>query len=554
MNGIFVALTFALIFGAAALWGAWRARTVASWPLLDRLLALVMPPLCVLTAFEFLGQFGDAVSQSGCLWTGNRLTPAFALTHGYELYYGPSTGPIIGMIYGPVMALAYLPATLASSPTGALVAGSSISMLLFFGPVAWMYLGGRVRDARSLAPSIVGLLCFCLLSLGMSSFWTGFWVHADPPALGLTAAACGLLCLYDPRKRLILPAAAVLAVLACWAKQPAAFLIPAMLLYVFLNHGLAALRRFAGWLALAGVVVSGGMVLAFGWEHLVFNMFTVPRGHFQQGPLDAPGPLSARAFALSAMTQYKRLVADLTLPLVMIAFTVLLSIVRPEGAREQRLAAIIRHRWIILFMAGVAGLPAAIIGGVKIGGAANVLAYATYFVSAAATLSLVELSTKPAHQGAGTAAGGAKMLLLAVGIALAVSNLPPSIHEVRKGLADLSGNCQQQAYDFARAHPGEVYYPWHPLPTLMAEGKLYHFSYGMFDRELAGFPVTEGHFREGIPEGVRYIGLPIHHPPIASRYPPEFSREIRVPQLPEWRVLIRPSDPEAERDAQAVAP
>ncbi|MDA1312139.1 MAG: hypothetical protein O2968_02290 [Acidobacteria bacterium] len=181
MNEISVALTFALSFAAATLWGAWRARRFASWPLLDRLLALLMPPLCVLTAFEFLGPFGNAVSGSGCGWMGNRVTPALALAHGYELYYGPLTGPIIGMIYGPVMALAYLPATLASSPTGALIVGSLISMFLFFGPIAWMHLGGLVRDTRSRAPSIVGLLCFCLLSLGMSSIWVGFEVHADPP-------------------------------------------------------------------------------------------------------------------------------------------------------------------------------------------------------------------------------------------------------------------------------------------------------------------------------------------------------------------------------------
>ena len=88
----------------------------------------------------------------------------------------------------------------------------------------------------------------------------------------------------------------------------------------------------------------------------------------------------------------------------------------------------------------------------------------------------------------------------------------------------------------------------------MAEGKLYHFSYGMFDRELAGFPVTEGHFRQSIPARVRYIGLATQDAPIVSRYLPEFSREIRVPRLPGWRFLVRPSDTDAVRDAQAAAP
>ena len=200
-----------------------------------------------------------------------------------------------------------------------------------------------------------------------------------------------------------------------------------MLLYVFLNHGLAVLRYFAGWLALAGIVISGGMIFFFGWDHLVFNIFTVPSGHFQQRQSDAPVSISTWDFAVSAIAQYKRLLADLTLPLVMIAFSVLSSIVRLKSAREQLRAGILRQRWVILLMVGAAGLPAAIIGGVKIGGAANALAYATYFVSAAATLSLVELSTKPAGGEEAKTAVGPKMLLLAVAISLAVSHLPPRI-------------------------------------------------------------------------------------------------------------------------------
>ncbi len=67
----------------------------------------------------------------------------------------------------------------------------------------------------------------------------------------------------------------------------------------------------------------------------------------------------------------------------------------------------------------------------------------------------------------------------------------------------------------------------------------------MFDRELAGFPVTEKHFREGIPQAPKYIGIFYHESEFVSRYLPEFSREIDVPELPEWRILVRDNDPDA---------
>ena len=65
---------------------------------------------------------------------------------------------------------------------------------------------------------------------------------------------------------------------------------------------------------------------------------------------------------------------------------------------------------------------------------------------------------------------------------------------------------QGEALRYIERHPGEVYFPWNPLEHLVAEGRLYHFEYGVFDRILAGYPPTADHFRRYIP-GAHPAGL-----------------------------------------------
>jgi hypothetical protein len=53
---------------------------------------------------------------------------------------------------------------------------------------------------------------------------------------------------------------------------------------------------------------------------------------------------------------------------------------------------------------------------------------------------------------------------------------------------------------FEESKRSNIWFPEFPLSTLLATGRLYHFSYGVFDRFLAGRPVSVQQLWEGVPQ------------------------------------------------------
>src|SRR4051794_40991944 len=77
-----------------------------------RLHSALLVVLAALSPFVFCSILRNLPSY---LEADHRLAPTFALTHGYNVYYPPESGPALSTLYGPVTVLAYLPATLAST-------------------------------------------------------------------------------------------------------------------------------------------------------------------------------------------------------------------------------------------------------------------------------------------------------------------------------------------------------------------------------------------------------------------------------------------------------
>jgi hypothetical protein len=86
---------------------------------------------------------------------------------------------------------------------------------------------------------------------------------------------------------------------------------------------------------------------------------------------------------------------------------------------------------------------------------------------------------------------------------------------------------------FIREHRGEVYFPWNPLEHLLVEGKYYHFDYGLYDRELAGFAVSPEHFRSCTPQTPRLVCFPENaNFQYALKYLTGYSQASDVKELP----------------------
>ena len=100
-------------------------------------------------------------------------------------------------------------------------------------------------------------------------------------------------------------------------------------------------------------------------------------------------------------------------------------------------------------------------------------------------------------------------------------------------------NHNQIAYEFAVRHPGEAYFPWQPLASLFAEGRLYHFEYGMLDRFLAGYEPTAEHVRANVPPRMHWIA---GHARLwtMNQFFRDYTTEVPLPELPGFVVRERP--------------
>jgi len=467
-------LTLVLLFAGAAAVGIWFLKWKKDWLLLDRFLAglaavgvLVLAGICV----------GGVLRAPFFGWNGARLAPTFALVNGYRLYYPDGIGPVLNTIYGPVTALVYLPATLAQSPTSALIVASVVSMTLVFAPVAWL-----MARTRRWGVALAALLCFGLLA--MHSYpvkYAAFCVHADAPALGLAGLACAAIYLRkDAEEWKLLGASAVLAVLSVWAKQTMVLMPVALAVCVLWLFGMASFKRYLLALCGAGAVVTVALVLVFGWEPLFFNLVKVPSHHPWQG--ERMGCL---------LQAVQELVVSSAFPLAVIVIGFLVR--RRWGSSM--------GRWPLFAVVGAVNTPAALLNLVKAGGDLNALSLSVYFWLLAAMLLFVETAGAEDNNRLANGAKGVLAVLLVgllVGTPVRLRNLP-AVWQV------LANNQQERACGILRQNPGRVYFPDNPLAHLMAEHKLYHLSYGLIDRKLGGFPVGEKHFSAHIPPGMSAV-------------------------------------------------
>jgi hypothetical protein len=460
----------------------------------------------------------------------SHVATSVALARGWRIYLGSrDDGPILDFMYGPLTAIAFLPSTLASSLSAMLLVGGLLTLVYFFGPMAWLHLGSRAGPAAGAA----GLACFALLVFRDPALsYSGFYIHADAPALGLAACACKLLLVSRERaSSLAHVGSAACAVLAAWTKQTAAPIVLALPLWVLLADGGRAALRYTASLALVGSIVALVFAVSFGVEPLVFNMLVLPSRHPWHDEA-THGKLGTALFWLRILAVQNRW------PAALLAAAALLG---ASGARGLR-AWCGANPWTLLLLTGLLMVPTSVMGSAKVGGYLNSHSFASYFLLGAATLGLTEAARAGARS-----SRLAKAALAGLALALAASDIVDrSRYEALRvaigRLGSWSDNPQTAAYEFARAHPGEVYLPWNPLASLLADGVLYHSDFGIWDRELAGQPPADDLWRQHLPPRMRFVAFRSgigRSLPSPTRRLPEFTARVAAEELPRWEVYER---------------
>jgi hypothetical protein len=505
-----LAIALTALSGGVLAW-TWR-DAFRTWSALDRIGALVVVP----GLLAFWSSVVGAVAGAPALdWNGARLAPTIALVHGYALYYPATSGPMLSTVYGPLAPFAFLPAALFTTPTPALLCAAAINVAFVVVPLLWFGWHTRPAHRTSGLLAVVTWLgvCAALARTRAGDMWLTM-IHPDAPALGLGLLACAALWTGDraptPRR---LHAAAVLAALSCAMKQVVVPLPAALGLLVWATHGRHALLDYVRALALSGVVVAGSVFVLGGPAAALFNAVTIATHQPWIRP-GLAGLLAGGRLLLQAMAE--------SLAILVVATLV-----------GRRLTARPRQPTSLPLAAALALVPTGVLGALKMGGDQNSF-YSLYFAAAAAASLLAWSGGALPARSWRRAFRVACYLYCAANVALAWR---AGRYDARHTGSPFA-NANQEAYDYLRRHPGETYFPWHPLAALLAEGTLYHFDFAAFDRWLAGFPPTREHVLAHVPAGMREIASTRR--PWLLGYFPEYSRESTRPDLPGWRVFSPP--------------
>jgi hypothetical protein len=506
-------------YAACAAWGvrSWR-RGRGAEPL-ERFGAAILP----LGYFILTGVLvRELLNAPFRLENGARLAPSYGLREGFALYYGASEGPILSVIYAPFSSFFYVLTTFAKEPNSAILTASAFAAVSFLGPCIWL-LWRRGSAANPASVKLLTILTFAFVLVESKPVLDAvFFVHGDAQAIGLAALACLLLTAPGAGVK-HLTAAAFCAALAVWTKQTFAPLLAAVpLLAWLLTNGRLALVAVAAEAA-ALAILGGAVACLVDVRAMVFNAVTVPSRHPYHAKLEL-GPAVfqvAQDFAKNALWP----------ALASIFLATLTARATPGLGWRDRLRA---HPGLAVLLTAVALVPTSLAGRMKYGGAE--VSFAPTLTLLAAGIALLTLSNLPLG---GAFAAAARPALAASAALLALYNAVFPL-TIASRIERLSTAPEQEAYEFARRHPGEAYFPWFPLPTILAERKLYHSTYAVYDREIAGFPVNEAHVRSVFPPTLRYMAYKELDVPYLQTHFPEFSKRVELAELPGWIVYAKP--------------
>ena len=355
-------------------------------------------------------------------------------------------------------------------------------------------------------------------------------IHADAPALGLAALAAGLMARSRPEDRPWRQAAALLlATLSVWTKQlTAPVLLIVLPFWAYLTGGLKGLLRVVAMAIAGGLGISIVLLAAFDASRTIFNIVTIPLLH--------PRRMEAITWAVWNLLELEQ---RQILLLLVLAAGVLGLLTRKSHERRSG-GGLISEPWALFLLVAVAEFPLSLMAYLKVGGDDNNLGFMLYFLTLAGFLMHARLKAPSRAADEVDPASPSFRGILVLTFVLTLLGAEQIALAFAKPGPTWQGQ-QGEALRYIERHPGDVYFPWNPLEHLVAEGRLYHFEYGVFDRILAGYPPTADHFRRYIPEHTRLVCYPpgtTVGDQVTLKYLEDFREKIQIDELPDWECYL----------------
>jgi len=517
-----VALFVLLLCGLAAVGGsAWLAFQLRDREPSLRWLWSIMPVLWCLFAIEVLAGILKAPTF---IWNEIRLSRSLALFQGFHLYPGEhELGPIIGTLHPPISHFLFLSAVAIHDPTTSIVAGSLLASIVVFSALGF----ALVRHAPPISGRwaiTAGSFLFCgfLIVESEGTYNAAFSIHTDAAALAFATIACTFASSRNRMTTASLWMTAAACALAIASKQTIAPVVLAVSLYIAITEGGKRFARF-----LLACAVTGGSLLAFLLSILPARAFL-----FNTLVLAAHRPLKPdyRQILAGAYRMGRLEALPALLPLLFLAIW---SWMRARPRREIRLF-FAANPWIVFLMASAGIIPVSMKAIVTVGADVNHLGFVLYFLFVAAALAIQQYSTD-----ANRAARLSSRIFLTTGILVSVA--PGMILTVPASLRNLKTNASQTAHTYNLRHPGVAYFPYNPMTSLLTDGKLYDLDLALYDREIAGYPLTPQQLQSGLPRSFILVALPPGEGIQSKALQGLFADFVRItdPELPGWTIYRR---------------
>jgi hypothetical protein len=505
-----------------------RARRTVEWV---ELAVLALTALLVLARLAL--EIRDGVDSP---WSGARLAFSAGVVRGIDVYPTAHAGVVTGNMYGPAVAVFYLPALLAPSVTGKLVAGMLLSALAMLMPAAILLASVRREldiGVRGLARGLVLLLAL-LLVMPSTSYQLGS-IHADAPCLGFGLAS--LLAFGRVRSpaasRLI--AAAILAALATLSKPHGLFVGVAEVLLLAFRVGVGRAAAYAALFATLTLALLWGLTLATGstLAGVWYNDVVIP---------------SMQQLALNPRSVVRGM-GKLMLPMLGFAAATVLAVRLGKGSAAVRDLRAWPPLVLELWFFALVLVPISYLGRAKVGGDVNSF-HAHYFAIVGTVVAWVAALSRVSMPGASAVA----LAALGYGIWPFGRGLP---------LESWSANAHERIHAYLARDP-KAFFPWHSLATLEATGRYFHHPDGLHSRKLSGVPLTQGEFMAHAPARPSLIAMPRQGPrmptefvfaELVERYYPDYEAvPARAPELWAWGLQVfapRAEAPIAGADVRA---